>query len=453
MVDGRPTLIAGRPLSGNSSGVVLTRPAATGTAGRHARRGLARAARRAARRRAGRRAAGPVHRPADPAGRGRRRPALRRRPLDPAGRRRSPAEAAELAGAFNQLAAALQISEGRERDFLLSVSHELRTPLSTIRGYAEALADGVVERGRRPEGRRDHAGRGGPAGPADRRPAGARPGWRPPTCRWTSSPVDLVELVRSAAEAWAPRCVAGRAAAAGRAARRSRSWCRPTRAGSARWSTGCARTRCGSSRRARRWCWRSAPATDGGVLEVRDGGPGFTDDDLAVAFQRGALQPALPGHPQGRQRARAGPGGAPGRTGSAAPSRPGTRRRVARTVHRPARSLPNPNTCHADPARAERAQAVRHDTYPHGADPHHARPDRPLLGLTACGAGVRRPAAVAADVADEAVRVAGGRLRDRPGRSGAGAVRVRAGRPARTSARPVGTPPASSCARTPCTAR
>jgi two-component system sensor histidine kinase BaeS len=26
-----------------------------------------------------------------------------------------------------------------------------------------------------------------------------------------------------------------------------------------------------------------------GVIEVRDGGPGFTDDDLAVAFDRGAL--------------------------------------------------------------------------------------------------------------------------------------------------------------------
>jgi signal transduction histidine kinase len=25
------------------------------------------------------------------------------------------------------------------------------------------------------------------------------------------------------------------------------------------------------------------------VLEVRDGGPGFTDEDLAVAFERGAL--------------------------------------------------------------------------------------------------------------------------------------------------------------------
>jgi signal transduction histidine kinase len=26
------------------------------------------------------------------------------------------------------------------------------------------------------------------------------------------------------------------------------------------------------------------------VLEIRDGGPGFTDDDLAVVFERGALR-------------------------------------------------------------------------------------------------------------------------------------------------------------------
>ena len=31
------------------------------------------------------------------------------------------------------------------------------------------------------------------------------------------------------------------------------------------------------------------PGPHGGVLEIRDGGPGFTDEDLAVAFQRGAL--------------------------------------------------------------------------------------------------------------------------------------------------------------------
>ena len=31
------------------------------------------------------------------------------------------------------------------------------------------------------------------------------------------------------------------------------------------------------------------PAPDAAVVEVRDGGPGLTDDDLAVAFERGAL--------------------------------------------------------------------------------------------------------------------------------------------------------------------
>ena len=42
------------------------------------------------------------------------------------------------------LAAELKHSEGRQREFLLSISHELRTPLTAIRGYAEAMQDGVV---------------------------------------------------------------------------------------------------------------------------------------------------------------------------------------------------------------------------------------------------------------------------------------------------------------------
>jgi two-component system, OmpR family, sensor kinase len=32
-----------------------------------------------------------------------------------------------------------------------------------------------------------------------------------------------------------------------------------------------------------------APATGGVLIEVRDGGPGLTDDDLLVAFDRAAL--------------------------------------------------------------------------------------------------------------------------------------------------------------------
>jgi len=55
-----------------------------------------------------------------------------------------PREIADLALAMNGLSSALAQSEGRQRDFLLSVSHELRTPLTTIRGYSEALADGIV---------------------------------------------------------------------------------------------------------------------------------------------------------------------------------------------------------------------------------------------------------------------------------------------------------------------
>ena len=53
-------------------------------------------------------------------------------------------ELAQLAGAINALGDALGRARGMERQFLLSVSHDLRTPLTSIRGYAEALADGAA---------------------------------------------------------------------------------------------------------------------------------------------------------------------------------------------------------------------------------------------------------------------------------------------------------------------
>jgi two-component system OmpR family sensor kinase len=56
-----------------------------------------------------------------------------------------PQEVADIAIALNRLSAALGESEGRQRQFFLTVSHELRTPLTSIKGYAEALADGVVQ--------------------------------------------------------------------------------------------------------------------------------------------------------------------------------------------------------------------------------------------------------------------------------------------------------------------
>lgn len=47
----------------------------------------------------------------------------------------------DLARSINSLAADLERSRGLEQQFLLSVSHDLRTPLTSIRGWAEAIAD------------------------------------------------------------------------------------------------------------------------------------------------------------------------------------------------------------------------------------------------------------------------------------------------------------------------
>jgi signal transduction histidine kinase len=53
-------------------------------------------------------------------------------------------EIGELAYAFNQMAASLERVERLRRNMVSDVAHELRTPLTNIRGYLEALQDGVV---------------------------------------------------------------------------------------------------------------------------------------------------------------------------------------------------------------------------------------------------------------------------------------------------------------------
>jgi two-component system OmpR family sensor kinase len=52
-----------------------------------------------------------------------------------------------LAESFNTMADQLRRAREAERSFLLSVSHELKTPLTAIRGYAEALEEGVLTPG------------------------------------------------------------------------------------------------------------------------------------------------------------------------------------------------------------------------------------------------------------------------------------------------------------------
>ncbi len=57
---------------------------------------------------------------------------------------RADPETASLARSINTMAETLARSRGLERQLLMSVSHDLRTPLTSIRGFAEAIADGAA---------------------------------------------------------------------------------------------------------------------------------------------------------------------------------------------------------------------------------------------------------------------------------------------------------------------
>ncbi|KQX11754.1 histidine kinase [Streptomyces sp. Root431] len=54
-------------------------------------------------------------------------------------------EIGELGRSFNRMADSLQDSEERQRRLVGDIAHELRTPLANLRGYLEALRDGVLE--------------------------------------------------------------------------------------------------------------------------------------------------------------------------------------------------------------------------------------------------------------------------------------------------------------------
>jgi len=55
-----------------------------------------------------------------------------------------PKEVDEISTSLNALDTALTASEARQREFLLSVSHEFRTPLTAVKGYSEAISDGIL---------------------------------------------------------------------------------------------------------------------------------------------------------------------------------------------------------------------------------------------------------------------------------------------------------------------
>ncbi len=58
---------------------------------------------------------------------------------------RDRSELGELAKTFNSMAGDLERAEQLRQNMVADVAHELRTPLSNIKGYLEALRDGVIE--------------------------------------------------------------------------------------------------------------------------------------------------------------------------------------------------------------------------------------------------------------------------------------------------------------------
>lgn len=286
-VGGRPSLIEARAWAGGN-GVVLVRERATGlwrqvggTLWLSLMAGLAAGVLAGAL--LARRLAGPIRNAATAAARLSAGDRQVRVPVEP------PEEAADLAYALNELATALATSEGRQREFLLSVSHELRTPLTAIRGYAEALADGVVG----PDGaQRTGQTMLAQAEHLDRLVSDLLALARLEAADFPLEPhrVDVTRLVADAAEAWRARSTA--AGLTFRVDAPAEPVVAYTDPGRVRQVID------GLLENALRVVPAGAPVVlalrppgpDGAaVLEIRDGGPGFTDDDLAVAFERGAL--------------------------------------------------------------------------------------------------------------------------------------------------------------------
>ena len=197
-------------------------------------------------------------------------------------------EVAEVASAFNDMAAGLERAQTEQRAFLASVGHELKTPLTTVQGYTEALLDGTVD------------------DPADRRRSLLRV--HAETIRLARLVQDLLDLARLGRGQFAVSAVdadvgavlrEAAAAAAERAARRQVTV--TTRLDSnlhAHLDPGRLRqvldnlldNAARSSPSGRQVLVAARPLPGGGVeAAVVDQGPGIAAEDLPHAFDRGYL--------------------------------------------------------------------------------------------------------------------------------------------------------------------
>jgi two-component system, OmpR family, sensor kinase len=204
-------------------------------------------------------------------------------PMEPSGI----PEVTDVEAALGSLDQALVHSEGRQREFLLSISHELRTPLTAIRGYAEALGDGLVPP--------DQVTQVGKTLEAESE-------------RLTAFTTDLLALARLEADDFSLRSgsvdvvqVLTDAASAWRAAANSDGvLVEVVASGPLEVTTDAARLRqvidglienalrvSPGGSRVELTARREASTV---VVEVSDGGPGLTAEDAAQAFDRGVLR-------------------------------------------------------------------------------------------------------------------------------------------------------------------
>lgn len=196
-----------------------------------------------------------------------------------------PAEVAEVAQAVNALSVALEHSEQRQRDFLLSVSHELRNPMTAIHGFAESLADGIATDSR-------HAGRviQQESQRLERLVDDLLDLARIGADRFQLdlAQVDLRETLAACAEVWRVRCerrgvrfrvdLPSEPAVATTDPRRIRQVL-----------DGLAENALRATPPGAQLTMSLRRTQSGIVIEVRDGGPGLAPEEYAVAFQPGVL--------------------------------------------------------------------------------------------------------------------------------------------------------------------